>query len=274
MSDEIVLANIAVHTRVASRYNSSEPHFRPENQEKVKGILRDLSQRCGGGKLLDLGCGTGFILKLAQEYFTELHGVDVTQAMLDQVDTTSGKIHLHNAQAEALPFPSETFNLVSAYSFIHHAKDYMLVLKEAARVLKPGGICYVDLEPNKLFWEAISKIDKPTLDSGDPLVRKAYDSVVNVDEKLEKEYGIPRDVTNKAEYGKSILGGIDPDLIQRQVRQLGFKDCKIRFEWFVGQAEVMHGQSFADAALIDAHLRRIAPLSNHLFKYIQLILTK
>ena len=36
----VVQANIEVHTRMADSYNRNEPHFRPENQEKVREILQ------------------------------------------------------------------------------------------------------------------------------------------------------------------------------------------------------------------------------------------
>lgn len=107
MASDIVRANIAVHTRMADSYNQ-EPHFRPENQAKVRGTLEQLAERCGGGKLLDIGCGTGFIIHLAKPLFQEVHGVDVTQAMLDQVDCSGGNVQVHNSPAETLPFAVRT----------------------------------------------------------------------------------------------------------------------------------------------------------------------
>ncbi len=158
MSSTVVEANIQVHSRMAGTYNELEPHFRPENQAKVRRVLETLRARCGGGTLLDLGCGTGFIINLARDLFDQIHGVDVTQAMLDRVDRSSGNVTLHRAPAEHVPFPDGTFDMVSAYSFIHHTEDYWAVLAEARRVLKPGGICYVDLEPNKTFWDRVSAL--------------------------------------------------------------------------------------------------------------------
>jgi hypothetical protein len=55
---------------------------------------------------------------------------------------------------------------------------------------------------------------------------------------------------------------------------IGFRVCEIRLEWFLGEAEVLHGQSRKAAAEIDAYLRSAAPLTDHLFKYVQLTLEK
>ncbi len=49
---EVMRANIEVHTRMIDQYNS-EPHFRPENQAKVRDVLEDLARRSGGA-----GCWT------------------------------------------------------------------------------------------------------------------------------------------------------------------------------------------------------------------------
>ena len=103
---------------------------------------------------------------------------------------------------------------------------------------------------------------------------KARNSVTRTDEEVQREFGIPKNVFNKAEYGKSILGGIDAGAIQADLTALGFSSCAVRYEWFLGQGDVMHGQSFEEARTIETYLRAIAPLSDGLFKYVQLILVK
>lgn len=270
----VVDANVEVHTRMAGTYNELEPHFRPENQAKVRAVLERLAARVGGGKLVDVGCGTGFILHLARDLFREIHGVDVTQAMLDRVDRSSGNIELHRGPAEELPFGDASVDMVSAYSFIHHTEDYWAVLREAARVLRPGGLLYIDLEPNKAFWDRMSELPRGDVPGLSAMVRRGRDSVVATDEQVEKDFGIPQETFRQAEYSKSILGGIDAREVERRAPELGFSRCETRFEWFLGQAEVMHGRSFEEAARIEEYLRGVAPLSDHLFKYLQFVLVK
>ena len=273
MNSEVKLANIEVHTRMADTYNSLEPHFRPENQAKVRAVLENLARQCGSDRMLDIGCGTGFILKIAEPFFRELHGVDLTPAMLAKVEL-SPKIQVSNASAESLPFENGRFNLVTAYSFLHHVEDAFVVLREACRVLKSGGICYVDLEPNKLFWEAMARVQDVDQDGLSAMARKAYLSVMATDARVQAEFGIDKDVFNKAEYGKAVLGGVDAEAMRKAARQLGFESCAVRYEWFLGQADIMHGRSAGEAATIEAYLREVAPFGNHLFKYVQLIFKK
>jgi len=274
MTSDVIEANIAVHTRMAADYERAEPHFRPENQAKVRRVLEDLHRRSGGGRMLDLGCGTGFLIRLARDLFDEIHGVDVTPAMLERVDTSSGNVVLHHAAAEKLPLGDAEFDLVTAYSFLHHLEDYRGALREARRVLRPGGLFYADLEPNKLFWDVMTALAAVPAAELPPAVVQARDSVLATDARVEREYGIPRETFRQAEYSKTILGGFDPRCLAREARELGFRACEVRLEWYIGQAQVMHGQSFADAERIEDYLRAAAPLTDHLFKSVRFVLTK
>jgi len=273
--EDVIEANIQVHTRMADSYNRNEPHYRPENRAKVRSKLEEMRRRFGSARLVDLGCGTGFVIDLAKDLFGAIDGVDVTQAMLDRVDLSSGNVRVHRCAAEALPFADGSFDVVSAYAFIHHLKDYSKALGEAFRVLKPGGGCYIDLEPNRLFWQAMVRLEQGAGGSRySDIVLKEIDAVLHRDKGVQDEFGIDKETFNRAEYTKALLGGIDPWEFRDQCLRIGFRSCDISFEWFLGQGAVMHQQSFEAAATVEAYLRRILPLSAECFKYLQFVLTK
>lgn len=274
MLTDVIRANVEVHTRMAASYNATEPHFRPENQQKVRRTLEAVRERAPGGKMLDLGCGTGFLIGLAADVFDEIHGVDVTQAMLDKVDLSSGKVTLHNGPAENVPFDDDSFDVVTAYSFIHHTEDYSAVIAEGYRVLREGGVMYIDLEPNKLFWQAIAEIADSDSEDLSATVQREVDAVLHTDAKVEAEYGIPQHAFRLAEFTKAVLGGIDPQELEETARNLGFSACEVTPQWYLGQGAVMHGQSPANAEIVERYLRQLGPLSLHLFKYLQCILVK
>lgn len=274
--DEVIAANIEVHSKMAATYDTQEPHFRPENREKVRRKLQ-LLRKATGPKLLDIGCGTGFIINMAHDLFAEVHGVDVTQAMLDRVDISPGNITLHNGAVEALPFENASFDAISAYAFIHHVRDYRVVLAEALRVLKPGGVMYIDLEPNRLFWSAMVDLEKRPADEVagySAIVKREIQSVLHTDERVEEEFGVASETFNNAEYTKSVLGGIDPFEFRQCCLELGAKACDVRFEWYLGQGAVMHGKSFQTATEVDAYLRDALPLSASFFKYLEFNITR
>jgi ubiquinone/menaquinone biosynthesis C-methylase UbiE len=269
-----VHANIVVHSRVAAVYNEIEPHFRPENQAKVRSLLASLRQRAPGGKLLDVGCGTGFIIDLAKGIFDEIHGIDITDAMLARVDTSHGKVMVHRGVVEAMPFPDESFDLVTSYAFLHHVEDPRAILREVFRVLRPGGLMYIGLEPNSLFWQAMKQLEESGTTLFSDIVAREINAVLHVDEKLESEFGLDPELVRQAEPMKSERGGLDPRELDRDAREVGFRNIDFTPEWFLGQGTIMHGDSFETADKIEAYLRRIVPLSTGLFKYLMFVLEK
>lgn len=274
---DIVRSNIEVHTRMADAYQREEPHYRPENQAKVKAVLLRLAERTGTGRMLDIGCGAGFVIDLMRDTFDEIHGIDATRAMLERIDTSSGNITLYEGVAESLPFEDNTFDLVTAYSVFHHLADHRPVLAEAHRVLRPGGALYVDLEPNRAFWNAIEAAEQglsgPAEDL-DEIVAREIRAVRHIEEDVHERFGIEPEVFRAAEHIKADLGGFDPAEFERDTAAAGFASCVTTHEWFLGQGQLMHGVSFEAAATTEAHLRRLLPLTAPLFKYLRFEVTK
>jgi ubiquinone/menaquinone biosynthesis C-methylase UbiE len=266
-------ANILVHSKMAASYNEREPHFRPENRAKVRKVLEDL-RTTFGGRLLDVGCGTGFIIDLAADLFDDICGVDITAAMLARVQTAGDHIHTYEADASAMPFENGRFDVVSGYSFFHHLRDLAPVLRETYRVLRPGGCLYADLEPNRYFWECVTSITDAVNEWTTRLVLDEIDSVCRTDEKVAKEFGIAPDVFNLAEYNKAVTGGINPDEYAELLRSIGFRDVKVSFEWFAGQGKILHGVSAQAADTVDTYLRDALPLSRGLYKYLRFLAIK
>jgi ubiquinone/menaquinone biosynthesis C-methylase UbiE len=270
----VVAANQKVHSLLAAQYNENEPHFRPENQSKVRGRLQTLANQAPStDRMLDLGCGTGFLLNLAHDLFDRVDGVDATQAMLDRVDLSPGNITVQQGVVESLDFADQTFDAVTAYSFIDHLEDHIAMLREAFRVLKPGGKLYVDLIPNRSFWNAIYSAESTVGRPFDTIVEREIEEIVNHEQKLQDQFGIDPMDWQLTEPAKSGGHGFDADELKEQTDLLGFQS-QVEFEWFLGQAVVMHGESMEAAEVIDRHLHRLLPISNSLFKYLVLTATK
>ena len=120
-------------------------------------ILRDkvLSKLAinGSESILDIGCGRGLLLielakKIPQGKAT---GVDLwlgnleyknsPQMVLDNasVEGVSNRIEVITADALALPFNNNSFDMVTTSLMMHHLTDIYKALNEMVRVLKPGG---------------------------------------------------------------------------------------------------------------------------------------
>ena len=53
-----------------------------------------------------------------------------------------------------------SYDMVATYSVLHHVPDYLRIVEEMARVLKPGGILYLDHEASDSYWEGDKVYDE------------------------------------------------------------------------------------------------------------------
>ena len=278
--EEAIDANIYVHSFLANNgeYQKS-PHFRPENQAKVRRILARMvrtspANKQSSTKAIDFGCGTGFMIDLMKDVFGEIHGVDITKDMMKQVDLSSGNVFLHECLAEKTLFPDNHFEFATAYSFMDHLFSYEVFLKEAYRVLKPGGTFYSDLNPNRAFIQSMVRVESDAPARVMPIVQKEIDGALHNGKHYEKQFGMNADMLEKAEPIKSKNKGFDSETVLSEARKIGFSDCKVEFEWYLGQAKVMHDQSPEHADVVDQYLNSVLPVSSHLFKYLRFIFIK
>ena len=116
----------------------------PENRF----ILRQMGD-IRGKLLLDLGCGAGENSVYFAKKGARCVATDYSPGMVDvalKLAAANGvKIEGRTANAMALDFPDNTFDLVYASNLLHHIPDPKIALKEMHRVLKPGGkACFWD----------------------------------------------------------------------------------------------------------------------------------
>ena len=101
---------------------------------------------------MDVGCGTGtpltLLIKQTQPDAT-VHGLDMNPEVLEtarrKAEQTGKTILLQQGSAAYLPYPDEYFDRVFASLMLHHLtrQNKQQALKEAFRVLKPGGELHV-----------------------------------------------------------------------------------------------------------------------------------
>lgn len=278
--DLAIEANIYVHGHLArtGTYFSS-PHFLPENKRHVRSVLEGLVRSYGGERpwrAVDFGCGTGFLIDLMHDLIDEIDGVDITLEMMDRVDLSPGNIRLHMARAEQVPFGAEEFDFATSYSFMDHLYDYRPFIKEAARVLKPGGVFFSGLNPNRFFINAIVAAES---NSGSglqefPVVFKEVDGAIHNGRHYERKSGVNARMLEAAEPIKTLERGFDAAEVITYAKSIGFRDAWVEYEWFLGQGAVINGDRPDDAQAIQRYLEMIEPVAAHLFKYLRFIFIK
>lgn len=92
-------------------------------------------------RVLDLGCGTGFVTQLLYDLADtmKLDALDVSQKMLAQAPH-SARVNLIHGKAQAIPTQDNTYDAVLANLLMPWCSNWPQVFQEVMRVLKPGGL--------------------------------------------------------------------------------------------------------------------------------------
>ncbi|HTX44709.1 MAG TPA: methyltransferase domain-containing protein [Solirubrobacteraceae bacterium] len=159
-ADEIRDVNTRYHDVAASSYDSKWGiDFGDIGQAQVLGKLRKLvgsELDRGYDRSLEIGAGTGyFSLNLALAGVVhEATCTDISPGMVSTLGENAQRLGLSvktaRADAESLPFPSESFDLVLGHAVLHHLPDLRRAFSEFHRVLRPGGRIVFAGEPSRV----------------------------------------------------------------------------------------------------------------------------
>ena len=138
------------------------PYAKLRNHRRIE-VMAGLAPSREDSRLLEIGCGTGFILGPLMERLpsARCYGFDISRRMVERTRDTlqgfGGRARLFVGDAMAIPFQDATFDQVICVASLHHIPDVPRCLGEIARVLRPGGVFYLE-EP--LTSQAISLVRK------------------------------------------------------------------------------------------------------------------
>ena len=96
-----------------------------------------------GRRVLDVGCGNGYVLSKYASEGADVTGIDITPTAVNICRERFALLGLRGdfqvADAQRLPFSSDTFDCVCSMGVLHHVPDTEKAVAEIWRVLKPGG---------------------------------------------------------------------------------------------------------------------------------------
>lgn len=142
------------------------------------------------GRLLDIGCGSGAFLLHNAEYGWECHGADVDSVAVQRANA-AGLPNVRCGDLVSLEFPESFFDRITFSHSLEHIYNPLETLRVVARILKPGGDCWIWV-PNFGSGERIAygscwrALDPPrhlshfTLDTLGRLLRQAGLEVVTL----------------------------------------------------------------------------------------------
>lgn len=125
----------------AAAYLTSAVHAQGEDLAHFAAML---AEDGAGTRVLDMGCGGGHMSFAAAPFVREVVAYDLSPEMLMVVAGAAGERGFHNllteqGEAEALPFEDASFDWVVSRFSAHHWADWRAGLREAHRVMRPGG---------------------------------------------------------------------------------------------------------------------------------------
>lgn len=107
--------------------------------------------------VLDVGCGAGYFLALAEKRFRRCYGLDLSEEALKKARNMASSSYFLCGAGEDLPFPNKSFDFIFSLGSLEHFLDLRRAIKEIVRVLKNDGQAFI-LVPNSFFLPIIFNV--------------------------------------------------------------------------------------------------------------------
>ena len=178
---------------------------------------------------LEIGAGTGYfsLNLMAAGTIRHLTATDIAPGMLAALRANADELGLDVdtvvTDAERLPFPDESFDLVLGHAVLHHIPDLRVAVAEFARVLRPGGTVVFCGEPSA-NGDRIAAWPKRAAVTAAPLWRRAVGAGARNDHGgSDPDYG-------HAMEGEVDVHAFDPAALRELLGEAGFADVRVRGE--------------------------------------------
>lgn len=122
----------------------------PPGAMRDYGLYLRLARARPGDRLLDVGCGEGFLVDEAAKRDIWPVGVEIVERALRLARGRTKRASLLAAEGEALPFADRSFDRVTCIGALEHFADPAVGVREVARVLRRDGLALI-VVPNRRF---------------------------------------------------------------------------------------------------------------------------
>src|SRR2546428_4560530 len=127
------------------RENVLEPDRVERRLESCRGVLEEIERTLGRkGSVLDLGCGPGFLLKVAQDTGWRAVGSDVSSFATSYARERYGIQEILTGPLEEVEFPLQSFDVVTLQHVIEHFRDPVRMVQRIKGWLVSGGLLWIE----------------------------------------------------------------------------------------------------------------------------------
>lgn len=164
--DRRVEHNRLVHDQVAATYDLAHTEiYNATEQARIASALQyavsHIATSAAVPLVLDYGAGTGNLTRHLIDLGAQVVAGDVSPKSLEYVKQafcSTGRLEVAELNGIDLSgFNNDSFDMVATYSVLHHVSDYLAIVHEFVRVVKPGGVIFIDHECAPSYWDEHSE---------------------------------------------------------------------------------------------------------------------
>ncbi len=155
--------NIEIHNKIAGQYQSIHPEIFNEIEQnrlhdELRSAIKVIESQSSSSEItaMDYGCGSGNLTAHLLDMGLKVISADVSVEFVNLIKKQFGNndkssTFLLNGK-DLSEISDNSIDFVGVYSVLHHIPDYLAALRDIARVIKPGGVLYIDHENSPDFW--------------------------------------------------------------------------------------------------------------------------
>lgn len=233
---DVLAANMVFYNEIGDRYEEIPEILRSNKNIRVQQRTREVLEKIAAQyslnySLLDMGCGTGFVLDMAKGIFKEAVGLDCAVNMVRVAKDKGHRVCLGDILHT--PFASAVFDMVTASGVLHHLYDPSQMFMEAFRILKKGGVLFVDFEPNYYFQRKINpkgliyRLAEQILYAYRIILRRSASKIDK--DKNKKHRKDLKAIEEISEYHHYKMRGLKDEELKHKLDLFGFQNVQIIF---------------------------------------------
>lgn len=116
------------------------------NSQRNRTRLAALLKHQPGGRLLEVGCGKGGFLSLAEKYY-EVEGIDISQYAINRTKLHFGdRVNVHNIEQQ--PLGAAEYDVIAAFNVLEHLRQPDKVVEKIFQALSKSGVLFGSVPNN------------------------------------------------------------------------------------------------------------------------------